>query len=113
MPVVTSSSVTLDYCLGLVKDGKVKHIAGYVSDDSGGSVAVVFTDLQITGGAKTVPKKGLNLTATTCMAGGTELVPAAYSGRRVQLHLCKPTCTARGGTSCVHLGECCRLRPSS
>ena len=104
MPIVKPDSVNAQYQMGLVKDGKVAHISGYVPDAEGGSIAVVFSELQMKG-ASPMSKKGLTLTGVACVAGGSQLVPAAYSGRRVQLHLCLSGCKHTGGASCVHLGE--------
>jgi hypothetical protein len=61
MPLVTVGSVTVEYQLGLVKDGAIQHIAGYLPGDDDSPIPTIFKDLQP--GTK-VNKSGLNLTAT-------------------------------------------------
>mgnify|MGYP004263070377 CR=1 FL=1 len=60
MPLVTVGSVTVEYQLGLVKDGAIQHIAGYLPGDDDSPIPTIFKDLQP--GTK-VNKSGLNLTA--------------------------------------------------
>ena len=68
MPLVTVGSVTVEYQLGLVKDGAIQHIAGYLSADDDSPIPTIFKDLQP--GTK-VNKSGLNLTAMPFVPNGT------------------------------------------
>ena len=68
MPIVNAGNVNVDYQMGLVKDGAIQHIAGYLPGDDGEFLAAVFTDLQPTG--KWPNKKGLNLTAVPLIPNG-------------------------------------------
>ena len=76
MPLVTVGSVTVEYQLGLVKDGAIQHIAGYLSADDDSPIPTIFKDLQP--GTK-VNKSGLNLTAMPYGAGR-----GARSQRRIR-----------------------------
>ena len=84
MPVVTAGSVNVEYQLGLVRDGAIQHIAGYLPGDNDAFVAALFTDIR---SSNKVGKSGLNLTALPHVPNGT--VPDKYSdGQRVQVHFC-------------------------
>ena len=100
MPLVTVGSITVEYQLGLVKDGAIQHIAGYLPGDDDALIPTIFKDLQP--GSK-VNKSGLNLTAMPLVPNGT--LPQKFANGRVKLHLCTTeTCTA-GKAGAVHLGE--------
>ena len=100
MPLVTVGSITVEYQLGLVKDGAIQHLAGYLPGDDDSPIPTIFKDLQP--GSK-VNKSGLNLTAFPVVPNGT--LPQKFANGRVKLHLCTTeTCTA-GRTGAVHLGE--------
>ena len=100
MPLVTVGSITVEYQLGLVKDGAIQHLAGYLPGDDDSPIPTIFKDLQP--GSK-VNKSGLNLTAFPVVPNGT--LPQKFANGRVKLHLCTTeTCTA-GKTGAVHLGE--------
>ena len=100
MPLVTVGSVTVEYQLGLVKDGAIQHIAGYLPGDDDSPIPTIFKDLQP--GSK-VNKSGLNLTAMPFVPNGT--LPQKFATGRVKLHLCTTeTCTA-GKAGAYHLSE--------
>ena len=82
MPLVTVGSVTVEYQLGLVKDGAIQHIAGYLPGDDDSPIPTIFKDLQP---GNKVNKSGLNLTATPFVPNGT--LPQKFATGRVKLHL--------------------------
>ena len=100
MPLVTVGSVTVEYQLGLVKDGAIQHIPGYVPGDDDAPIPTVLKDLQP--GSK-VNKSSLNLTAMPLFPNGT--LPQKFANGRVKLHLCKTETYPAGKTGAVHLGE--------
>ena len=66
MPLVTVGTVAVEYQLGLVKDGAIQHIAGYLPGDNDEPIPTIFKDLQP---GSQVNKSGLNLTAMPYGAG--------------------------------------------
>ena len=90
----------MEYQLGLVKDGAIQHIAGYLPGEGDAFIATIFTDPKPD---NKVNKPRLNLTAMPLVPNGT--LPQKFAKGRVKLHLCTTeTCTA-GKTGAVHLGE--------
>jgi len=97
MPNVLSTSVNVEYQIGLVCSGDIPHIAGYLPDGDR-MIPAVITDLKP---SDKVGKHGLNLTGVAMVPNGT--VPKKYD-TRFKIHLCKQSCTQpkSGG---LHLGE--------
>ena len=67
MPLVTVGTVAVEYQLGLVKDGAIQHIAGYLPGDNDEPIPTIFKDLQP---GSQVNKSGLNLTAMPLVPNG-------------------------------------------
>ena len=67
MPLVTVGSVTVEYQLGLVKDGAIQHIGGYLPGDDDALIPTIFKDMQP---GSNVNKSGLNLTAMPLVRTG-------------------------------------------